>query len=105
MLFFEIDIVCILKGNFTSDFCEFFMIPFGLSQEKEYEVEEEYDSRVDEDIGPSCSTEYMTDEIQCFGNKCKEKESSSNREKYEKMQCIESFSTSNIIGNERYDNP
>ncbi len=98
MLLFEICISCILESELSSYFGELFVIPFCLSQEEEYEIEEECNPRIDKHISTTCRAEYMTDRVQCFWDKCKEEESSSNGEKDEKMQRIEPFTTSNIIG-------
>lgn len=71
ILLFEICISCILESELSSYLSEFFMIPFCFSQEEEYEIEEECDSRIDEHIGTPCSSENTTDSVQCFWEKCK----------------------------------
>ena len=98
MLFLAIGIVNILECKFSSNPCQFFMIGICLSQKKQHKVEEKRYSCIDQDICTSSNTEKMSYEIQCCRNKCKEKESSANSEKDEKMEGIKSLSPRNIIG-------
>ncbi len=79
------------------------MIGFCLSQKEEDKIEEKSDSCIDEHIRSSRYPEYMPDIIERGWNEGKKKQSSSDSEKYEKMQRIESFTTSDIIGCIGYD--
>ena len=107
MLFLDIGIVNILECKFPSHPCQFFMIGVCFSQKKKHKIEEKCYSCIDQDICTSSNTKKMSYEIECCRNKCKEKESSANSEKDEKMQGIKSLSPRNIIGskenNETWD--
>ena len=93
----------ILYGSLSDDFREGFPIIFCLLEEEYDEIEEEGDARIDEYICSISNPEYLPDEIYSIWNKCKEKESSTNGKKYEKMKCIKTLSSRYIISRKGYN--
>jgi hypothetical protein len=83
------------KGKCTDKSGDILALSLDFLKEKEHEVEEKYYTRIDEHIGSTCYTEKLPDKIHHLWEKSQEKESSSDPEKYEKMQCIKALTTSN----------
>lgn len=88
--------MCVLESKLTSKFGDLFLSRIYLSQEKKNKIEKENYTTVDEHIGSTRKSEYMTYKYKGLWSKCKEKKSSSNPEKNQKMKCIKSLPLGNI---------
>ena len=81
-----------LEGELSNKSCEILALRFDLLKQKKDEIEEKYNTRIHEHICTTSRTEYTTDRVDEPWKESKKKKSSSDSEKYKKMQSIKLLS-------------
>ena len=92
-----------LEGELSNKSCEILALRFDLLKQKKYKVEEKYNARIHEYICTTSRTEYTTDRVDEPWKESKKKKSSSDSEKYKKMQSIKSLTSRYTKCDDRYD--
>lgn len=104
ILFFCARIVCILESKLTSELCNLLLCRIYFSKEKKHKVKEKNNTTINKDISSARKSENMSNKAERFRNNGKEKKSSSDSEKNQKMERIKSLPFCDIESNNEYNN-
>ncbi len=101
ILFFGMGSIC--ESECTDKSSDILALSLDLLEKKQDEIKEKYNTDIYEHICSASDTEYMSDGIHHLWEKPQKKKPSSDSEKHEKMQSIESLATGDTPCKDRYD--